>query len=115
MPEPISALILGTVKLFSMHTAHAAAAHTTLSATGGVAVGATSAHVAPHIAAYFFVGVVAGTVLHSICKCLKRLVEGGIFTQKQADAFKSKARSVDEKTQKAMLYDAETLCDKWNV
>ena len=114
MPEPISALILGAAKLFSMHTAHAATAHTALSATG-VAVGATSAHVAPHIAAYFFIGVVAGTVLHSICKCLKRLVEGGIFTQKKADAFKSKASSVDEKTQKAMLNDAEALCDKWNI
>ena len=111
MPEPISLLLLAGAKLASIHAAHVAAAQTAASVAGGTAVGATTAHVA----AFLFVGVAAGTVLYAICKCLQRLVEGGIFSQKQAEAFKSKASSVDEKTQKEMLRDSEALCEKYGV
>jgi hypothetical protein len=111
MPEPISLLLLAGAKLASIHAAHAAAAQTAASVAGGAAVGATAAHVAT----FLFVGVAAGTVVWAICKCLQRLVEGGIFSENQARAFKSKAMSVDEKTQNKMLGDAEALCEKWGV
>jgi ABC-type enterochelin transport system permease subunit len=116
MPEPISLLLLGGAKLFSMHAAHAAAAHavtaqTAASVAGGAAAGAGGAH----LTAFLFIGVATGTVLYAICRCLKRLVESGIFSSKQAERFKAKANSVDEKTQKRMLNDAEELCDKYGA
>ena len=111
MPEPFTLLALGCAKLAGMHAAHLAAAQTAASVTGGAAAGATSAH----IAAYLIAGVAAGTVLYAICNCLKRLVEAGIFSKRQAEAYKSKAESSDEKIQKEMLRDAEALCEKWAV
>jgi hypothetical protein len=101
MPEPISLLFLAGAKLIGIHAANAAAAQTAASLAGGAAVGATVAHVAT----FLFIGVAASTVLYAICECLQRLLEGGIFSEKQAEAFKSKASSVNEKTQKQMLSD----------
>jgi len=111
MPELIALLLLAGAKLASIHAAHAAAAQTAASVAGGAAAGATAAHVTT----FLFVGVAVGTVLYAICKCLQRLVESGIFSQKQSEAFKSKATSVDEKTQKQMLIDVEILCEKYGV
>ena len=110
MPEPISLLLLGGAKLFAMHTAHAAAAHAvvggTATAAGGTAAGA-------HTAAWVLVGVGAGTTLLAICVCLKKLVEHGVFSDKQAKAYKEKAMKSKPKVQKAMLKDAEALCEKY--
>lgn len=111
MPEPISLLLLAGPKLIVIHAANAAAAQTAAGIAGGAAVGATAAHVAT----FLFIGVAVGTVLYAICECLRRLLEGGIFSEKQAEAFKSKASSADEKTQKQMLSDAEALCEKYGL
>ena len=111
MPEPISLLLLAGAKIASIHAAHAAAAQTAGTVIGGAAAGAGSSH----LAALLLVGVAAGSVLYAICKCLERLVEAGVFSQKQAEAYKARASSSDEKTQKLMLQDAEDLCRKWGA
>jgi hypothetical protein len=112
MPEPFTLALLGLGKLFSVHAAHAATAQ---AVGGAVAGGATGAGVAHVTCTFLFTGVVAGTVLYAICKLLERLVNGGIFSQKQAEAFKGKAESVDEKTREKMRDDAQALCDKYGV
>jgi hypothetical protein len=112
MPEPITLALLGIAKLFSIHAAHAATAH---AVGGAVAGGATGAGVTHVTCTFLFTGVVVGTVLYTICKLLERLVNGGVFSQKQAEAFKEKARSTDEKTQAKMRDDAQALCDKYGV
>jgi hypothetical protein len=91
MPEPITGLLfLAGAKIVGAHVGHAAAAK-------------------------LLIGVAAGTVLYSICRCLKRLVEGGIFSKKQAEGYKSRAKHADKHTQKEMLSDAEDLCEKYGV
>jgi hypothetical protein len=112
MPEPFTLAFLGLAKLFSAHAAHAATAH---AVGGAVAGGATGAGVTHVTCTFLFTGVVVGTVLYTICKLLERLVNGGIFSQKQAEAFKEKARCADEKTQAEMRDDAQGLCNKWGV
>jgi hypothetical protein len=112
MPEPITLALLGLGKLFSVHAAHAATAQ---AVGGAVAGGATGAGVAHVTCTFLFTGVVVGTVLYAICKLLERLVNGGIFSQKQAEAFKEKAASADEKTREKMRDDAQALCNKWGV
>jgi hypothetical protein len=112
MPEPFTLGCIALAKLFSVHAAHAATAQ---AVGGAVAGGATGAGVAHVTCTFLFTGVVAGTVLYAICKLLERLVNGGIFSQKQAEAFKGKAESVDEKTREKMRDDAQALCDKYGV
>jgi len=109
MPEPVSMFLLAATKAAA---GHVAAAHT---AGGYAASGYAASAATPHAASYLLAGVAVGTVLHSICKCLKRLVEGGVFSPRQADGFKARASHSDERTQREMLHDAEKLCSKWNI
>ena len=114
MPEPISFFLgLGAAKLAAAHTAHAVTAHAVVAGTtaGGTASGVS----AGHVAAWAFAGVAAGTTLYVICRCLKALVEAGIFSEKQAKSFKKKAQRADEKTQKQMKKDAIAMCEKYGV
>lgn len=115
-------LIMGAAKLLAMHSAHAAAGHVVAghvaavagSGVGGAAAGAGGAAVAHHVIAALFIGVAAGTVMYSICKCLEKLLKKGVFSEQQAKSYKYKAEHSDEKTQKEMLRDAEDLCAKYN-
>ena len=89
------------------HAHHAAcAAH---------AVHAASVVTAAQVATSLFAGVAVGTMLYALCRRLQSLVEAGILSQEQAEAFKSKASSADEKTKKEMLSDANNLCEKYGI
>jgi hypothetical protein len=109
MPEPFTLTILGLGKLFAMHSAHAAATHAVV---GSTAAGVTTAG-STHIAAVLFTGVAIGTTVYAICLCLEKLVKHGVFSEKQAKAYKEKAMASDEPTRKEMLRDAQNLCDKY--
>jgi len=92
------------------HTHHAVHLH-----TAHHAVHAVSVFTVAQVATSFFAGVAVSIVLYTLCRCLDRLVEAGILSQKQAEEFKSKASLADEKTQKEMLNDANELCEKWGI
>jgi hypothetical protein len=61
------------------------------------------------------VGVTSGTVLFAICVALKKLVEGGVFSEKQAKAYKKKAMKSKPSVQREMKKDAEELCEKYGL
>jgi len=104
MPEPFTAAFaFGMAKLTAAHTASTAAV-----------AGATTAG-SGHIGAILFAGVAGGTMLFAICVCLKKLVEAGVFSRKQAEAYKEKARNSNEAIQKEMYEDAKGLCEKYGL
>ena len=111
MPEPISLMLLGLGKLAAGHATHAAVTNAVVS---GAATGATTAGTA-HVAAVLFAGVAVGTTLYAICVCLKKLVQAGIFSEKQAKSYKETASTASESKRKEMLRDAQALCEKYDL
>jgi hypothetical protein len=102
MPEPFTwTCLFLAIKAAVAHTTAATATATTVSGSS-------------HLAAILFVGVAAGSVIFAICECLERLVNAGVFSQKQVVDYKERAVSVDDEKQRQMLSDAKDLCEKWN-
>lgn len=103
MPEPFTAIAFGIAKLVAAHTA------STTAVASATTAGST------HIGAILFAGVAGGTTLFAICVCLKKLVERGVFSQRQAEAYKEKARNSNEAIKKEMYEDAKGLCEKYGL
>jgi hypothetical protein len=101
MPEPLTVIAL-VAKWIAAHTATTAVAGATTAASG-------------HIGAILFAGVVGGTTLFAICVCLVKLVEAGLFSQRQAEAYKERARNSNEAIKKEMYEDAKGLCEKYGL
>lgn len=112
MPEPFTLALLCIGKLVAGHTVHATAAN---AAIGGAAAGGATTAGSAHIAALLFAGVAVGTTLYAICVCLEKLVKAGVFSQKQAEAYKKQAKNSSEATKKEMLRDAKALCEKYGL
>jgi hypothetical protein len=108
MPEPITALLaLGIGKLFTVHAAHAAVAHTVVAGT------ASAGHA--HAAAYLVAGVAAGSTLFAIGICLNKLVNAGAMTERDAKSMMEKAKTMPEEDRKEMHRDVKGLCNKWGL
>jgi hypothetical protein len=92
-----------------LHTAHLHTAHL------HTAHHAVHAAAATQVATSLITNVAVGTILYAICRRLQRLVEAEILSQEQAEAFKSRAGSADEKTRREMLSDANKFCEKYGI